>query len=158
MKRRTIAAVAAVLTLGLSGLAAAPAQAATCYGGSCNGKNPSTAGCTNIISARTADSSDGLKHLELRYSSSASCYAFWARAKYDDVYWSSLYLRFSVERRYDYNGKTNYYSGEVEESESGFTMMFGRAKGYSYRACMSEWQNGGGPKPNWTKCTTWVAG
>ncbi|MFN8073941.1 MAG: hypothetical protein U0Q15_00810 [Kineosporiaceae bacterium] len=156
MRRHSFAVATAAVTLALSGVAASPAHAATCYGGACNGKNPSTAGCTNISSVRTADSADGLKHLELRYSSSASCDAYWARARYDDVYWSGTYLIFSVERRYDYNGITNYYSSDVDESESGFTMMFGRAKGFSYRACMREKWSGGNDV--FTKCTSWVAG
>ncbi|GAB3148450.1 hypothetical protein GCM10027290_33190 [Micromonospora sonneratiae] len=69
--------VAALVTVGAL-VGASPAQAATCNGASCYGKNPYTEGCAGDAYTPTgAAFSSAAGYVELRYS--PSCNANWAK-------------------------------------------------------------------------------
>lgn len=78
MKVRNWAASATVLVLAASGTAlATPANAAGCYGSSCEGKDPAAYCQSDAITPSNGAHWLGPAYLELRYS--PSCRAAWAR-------------------------------------------------------------------------------
>jgi hypothetical protein len=150
LKRANAVAAAAVLAVLASLLVAAPAQAATCHAASCTGKDPNAAGCAALTLETRA--SEGAT-VELRYSPDASCRAFWARIKVPREGWIIGFAAISVDRMVDYNGLTRSISAEVQPGHSGYTRMWAREAGFSYRACVSYPAAGIS-----ARCTVWVTG
>jgi hypothetical protein len=130
-----------------AGVAVVPAQAASCSGAGCSGKNPSSAGCgDDATTTAYASTPGGYSSAQLRHSS--TCKAYWTRlgGNVDCCYRG---VTIDVERRYDANGAMSYYSKHIPYGSTGYTLMFGSSTGFSIRACITMDQGGG------TGCTGW---
>ena len=150
---RRLTSVLASLTLATGALfsAGSPAQAATCATYGCDGKNPETTGCStsSVSSPLTVSAGYGDWYLELRRSS--GCGAYWARVRnYHHVTYESATI--SVDRRANHNGATGYQTKQVFHGQAvAYTNMWGRAGGYTYRACITFDQS------RTTTCTVWIS-
>jgi hypothetical protein len=78
---RRIALVAVISMLGFAVVPAAASAAPSCYGSSCEGRDPAATNCVNdaytILSRNAVTSAGNWGNLELRYS--LSCYSNWVR-------------------------------------------------------------------------------
>jgi hypothetical protein len=118
------------------------AQAVTCSGGSCEGKNPQSSGCSSSASSvASAQTIYGRLEFELRYSS--SCKTWWTRFVAIN---NGSVGTIDVERKLDsYPGTTTYLSKSGQE---GWTAMLLNGSGYHFRAC-GTWEGQD------TTCTNW---
>lgn len=130
-RARVVAALVAGVALTTTTMITAPmANAATCDGAQCNGKDPQTTGCAADGKTK-ATVTEGDVLLELRYS--ASCHAKWARLVPGKFLW-----HFTV-----YNADGNHEGAWAWGTATQHTNMVN-----GYPAAQACFDNG--------KCTPWV--
>lgn len=135
LRRAVLGRVVVVLTCASLGLllpAAPPAQAAACYGGSCDGQGPSGMGCMPD-SKKIAESPSG--NVNLRYS--PSCHAMYAQAPTAPT-WGQAEISIEMQDRQP-NGTWitvgAYYEIQYPTDGRDWTLMFGARNGsYQFRA------------------------
>lgn len=121
----------AVLALSLWVAAPAQAEAVSCRGGSCTGKDPQAQGCT--ADAKTVrEFTNVTLRVELRYS--ARCQALWARWTIKE---SMDHLDHVFIRRHNPNGSISQRmtNASGDAGNQGWTVMIGRRPKDRFDAC-----------------------
>ncbi|MGN9838227.1 DUF2690 domain-containing protein [Nonomuraea sp. H19] len=90
-------AVVAATVAGVSPAASSTTTALACSGTSCNGKNPSTQGCSATATPRESFLHGGRYTVQLRYAS--ACRSFWGRIVRDDCDLIQGFAHLRVQRR-----------------------------------------------------------
>lgn len=128
--RRRVAAAGVLAVLAVVGITvvSSPATAASCYGASCNAKDPQEQGC-NATAITVEEMSYAGYYLELRYSS--GCWAMWVRVT-SEGNWATRGT-FRLERQ----SPSSYFSVTFAPQEDGlkWTKMYNRS--YTLRGYMS---------------------
>ncbi|MFE3878034.1 DUF2690 domain-containing protein [Kitasatospora sp. NPDC059146] len=139
--KKVLGTVAAVLALTALLPAAGTAEAATCRGDACTGKNPKSTGCGDDAKSfnppAAVTPAGGGPTAELRMS--PSCSAAWARIEKANGNW-----RFKIEIK---DGKS--YIENASPDFQAYTPMVGTSN--AYRVCVEQYDGVGG---SWS-CTAW---
>lgn len=139
-RRRPVALTLLALLLSCLAVAvtAQPAAAASCYGSTCNGKDPNAQGCSavNVAATQVWQSSFSVA---MRYSS--GCAARWTRMIVDDyLHTCCVPMYISIERQiytpYGY-ARTHYYVKKVAAGLEGsfWTLMVQNSSDDRARSC-----------------------
>ncbi|MEU0680284.1 DUF2690 domain-containing protein [Streptomyces albogriseolus] len=116
------------------------AQAASCKGSGCTGRNPQTTGCgadAYTLKGSRVTPAGGGPAVELRVS--PSCSAAWARIQKANSNW-----RFKLEIK-----NRSPYTEHASPNHQAHTAMVWNS--HAYRACVEQYDGAGG---SWT-CTKW---